>query len=89
MTRTKTNYKKTSKFLKYREIIEIIESNDICEYWDLIEFLNKIEKMNLWEVATSENNVLFFVTYLESRKRKKLEEAQRKHDECITKLKAE
>ena len=51
-----------------RELIDIIENNDILEYSDLINLLFKGDLFNLLSVASS--HTLFFTAYLTSKRNK-------------------
>ena len=52
--------------IKY-DILDLIEKNGFCEYYDLIEFL-KNDNIERLEIAM--NNTLFFNTYLKSKRHK-------------------
>ena len=54
--------------IKY-DILDLIEKNGFCEYYDLIEFL-KNDNIERLEIAM--NNTLFFNTYLKSKRHKGL-----------------
>lgn len=57
------------------EIVDIIEGNDLTEYYDLIMLLKSFERADLWEVAS--NNTLFFNSILKSRRHKRESERQK------------